>query len=655
MHDVQEKLFVLELSGGGRMFSANADGTDVKDIVTRCAHPDGIAVDVENGHVYWTNMGDPPVNDGSIERADLDGGNRVTIVPSGMTFTPKQLKFERTSRKLYWCDREGMRVMRCDLDGSNVETLVRTGEGDEDRRDQTRWCVGIAVDPEGEQLYWSQKGPTKAGLGKILRAGLELPAGERPSDRSDIEVLFDGLPEPIDLELDQTTRMLYWTDRGDPPRGNTVNRAPMDVKEGPRKPPEILARHLMEGIGIALDRGRARMFATDLAGSVYVAGLDGSNPKRLLAAQGNLAGIAYAELAPARPENGARRLRIGVREGRGAPAAVAGPHLRTRLTETFGIEHPIVMGGMMWVGRAELVAAVANAGALGCLTALTQPTPEALTHEIARCRELTDKPFAVNLTMLPSIAPPPYAEYRDAIIEAGVPIVETAGNSPAEHVPHFKAAGIKMIHKTTSVRQALAAQRLGVDAISVDGFDCAGNPGEDDVPGLVLIPAVVDALDIPVIASGGFADARGMVAALALGADGVNMGTRFMCTAESPIHERIKQEIVAADERQTDLIFRSFHNTERVHRNSISQQVIEIERAGGTFEDVRPLVSGARGRLVYENGDPEAGLWCTGLSQALIHDVPTCAELVHRLIDEAAVLMTDRFGALLSMPARAHR
>jgi hypothetical protein len=303
MREVQERLFVLELSGGGRVFSVNPDGSDQKDIVSRCGHPDGIAVDVENGHVYWTNMGNPPVNDGSIERADLDGGNRTTIVPRGGTHTPKQLKLERASRKLYWCDREGMRVMRCDLDGANVETLVQTGGGDEDRRDATRWCVGIAVDPEGGHIYWTQKGADNAGHGKILRAGIEMPAGDTAANRSDIEVLFNGLPEPIDLDLDLTTRSLYWTDRGDPPRGNTVNRASMDVTSGPRKPPEILARGLMEGIGLALDRGRARMFATDFAGSVYVADLDGSNPRTILFAQGNLTGIAYAELAP---QNAAR-------------------------------------------------------------------------------------------------------------------------------------------------------------------------------------------------------------------------------------------------------------------------------------------------------------------------------------------------------------
>ena len=295
-----ERLFVLELSGGGRVFSVNPDGSDRKDIVTGCPYPDGIAVDAENRHLYWTNMGRPPVNDGSIERADLDGGNRTTIVAPGVTFTPKQLYLDAASRKLYWSDREGMRVMRCDLDGSNVETLVQTGDGDEDRRDETRWCVGIAVDRERQHVYWTQKGPSDAGLGKILRAGLELPEGDTPADRSDIEVLYDGLPEPIDLELDLTTRTLYWTDRGDPPHGNTINRAPMDAGSGPRTAPEILATHLMEGIGLALDPGRGRIFATDLGGTIYTAELDGSNPRQLLAAQGNLTGIAYAELPPVR-------------------------------------------------------------------------------------------------------------------------------------------------------------------------------------------------------------------------------------------------------------------------------------------------------------------------------------------------------------------
>ncbi|XAY07261.1 NADH:quinone reductase [Paraconexibacter sp. AEG42_29] len=321
--------------------------------------------------------------------------------------------------------------------------------------------------------------------------------------------------------------------------------------------------------------------------------------------------------------------------------------MKTRFTETFGIEHPIVQGGMQWVGRAELVAAVANAGALGCITALTQPTPEDLTKEIARCRELTDKPFGVNLTILPSITPPPYAEYAQAIVEAGVKIVETAGNNPVEFLKIFKPAGIKTIHKATTVRHALKAQSIGVDAVSIDGLDCAGHPGEDDVPGLVLIPAAADQLDCVLIASGGIADARGLVAALALGADAVNMGTRFMCTVESPIHDNIKQHLVQADERQTDLIFRSYRNTARVAKNSVSQQVIEIEKEGRPFEDVRDLVSGARGKTVYETGDPDAGIWSAGLCQGLIHDVPTCAELVDRMMTEAEAIIADRLNAFV--------
>jgi sugar lactone lactonase YvrE len=288
-------LFVLELSGDGRVFSVNPDGSDKKVIVTGCRHPDGVAVDVTAGHVYWTNMGLPPVNDGSIERVELDGSNRTMIVASGVTFTPKQLHFEAVDQKLYWGDREGMRVMRCDLDGSNVETLVQTGQGDDERRDQTRWCVGVAVDPASGHLYWTQKGPSDAGLGRILRAGIDIPAGDTASDRNDIEVLFKGLPEPIDLELDLAARMLYWTDRGDPPRGNTVNRAPMEATNG-RAEPEILSRHLMEGIGIALDPRGSRMFVTDLGGTVYEADLDGSNRREILLAQGNLTGIAYAVL-----------------------------------------------------------------------------------------------------------------------------------------------------------------------------------------------------------------------------------------------------------------------------------------------------------------------------------------------------------------------
>jgi DNA-binding beta-propeller fold protein YncE len=290
-----EKLFVLEASGGGQLFSINPDGSGRTTIVTGCTVPDGVAVDVDAGHIYWTNMGVPPANDGSIERVDLDGRNRTTIVPSGGTYTPKQLHFDSVGRKLYWGDREGMRVMRCDLDGSKVETLVQTGQDGEDRRDETKWCVGVAVDHVGGHLYWTQKGPSDAGLGRILRAGIDVPAGESAAHRSDIEVVFKDLPEPIDLEIEHTTRTLYWTDRGDPPHGNTVNRAALDdlgVNE-----PEIVAHHLMEGIGIALDPAHDRMFVTDLGGNVWAAALDGSGQRPIRAVQGNLTGIAYAELA----------------------------------------------------------------------------------------------------------------------------------------------------------------------------------------------------------------------------------------------------------------------------------------------------------------------------------------------------------------------
>jgi NAD(P)H-dependent flavin oxidoreductase YrpB (nitropropane dioxygenase family) len=327
--------------------------------------------------------------------------------------------------------------------------------------------------------------------------------------------------------------------------------------------------------------------------------------------------------------------------------------LKTRFTELFGIEHPIVQGGMQWVGRAELVAAVANGGGLGFITALTQPTPAKLTEEIARCRSLTDKPFGVNLTILPAINPPPYAEYRQAIIEAGIKIVETAGNKPIEHVEEFKKHGIKVIHKCTSVRHGLSAERMGVDAISIDGFECAGHPGEDDVPGLILIPAAADKIKIPMIASGGFGDARGLVAALALGAEGVNMGTRFMATVESPIHENIKQQIVANDERATELIFRTMHNTSRVAKNVISTQVVAMEREGAKFEDVRELVAGTRGRSVYEVGDNDAGIWSAGQVQGLIHDIPTCADLIHRIVREAEEIIQGRLAGMVARKAMA--
>ncbi|WP_207918914.1 NAD(P)H-dependent flavin oxidoreductase [Saccharopolyspora karakumensis] len=322
--------------------------------------------------------------------------------------------------------------------------------------------------------------------------------------------------------------------------------------------------------------------------------------------------------------------------------------LRTRFTEEFGVEHPIVQGGMQWVGRAELVAAVANAGALGMITALTQPTPEDLVKEIARCRDLTDKPFGVNLTILPAITPPPYAEYRQAIIESGVTIVETAGSNPADQVAAFKPAGVKVLHKCTSVRHALKAQQLGVDGVSIDGFECAGHPGEDDIPGLVLIPRAADELTIPIIASGGLADARGLVAALALGADGVNMGTRFMCTQESPIHDDVKKRITEAGERDTELIFRPLRNTARVASNSVSREVVAKLDDGGAFEDVRELVAGARGRQVYEQGDTELGIWSVGMVQGLINDVPTVGDLVDRIVTEAGELIHDRLGKFVA-------
>ena len=306
--------------------------------------------------------------------------------------------------------------------------------------------------------------------------------------------------------------------------------------------------------------------------------------------------------------------------------------ITTKFTETFGVEHPVVQGGMQWVGRAELVAAVANSGALGFITALTQPTPADLAKEIAKCRDLTDKPFGVNLTILPTINPPPYDEYRQVIVDAGIKIVETAGSNPAPHLPMFHDNGIKVLHKCTSVRHAVKAQSLGVDGISIDGFECAGHPGEDDIPGLVLIPAAAAKIDIPMIASGGFADGRGLVAALALGADGINMGSRFMCTAESAIHQNVKEAIVAGSELDTEMIFRPLRNTARVASNAVSREVVEILNSGGQFEDVKDLVAGSRGVKVYEIGDLDAGIWSVGTAMGLINDIPTCrrAGVTHR-------------------------
>jgi DNA-binding beta-propeller fold protein YncE len=294
---VTGRIFFLDL-GGGRVLSANPDGSDLKTIVVEGRKlPDGLVVDSAARHLYWTNMGALTANDGSILRSDLDGRNITTIVAPGGTFTPKQMQIEKKTGKLYWCDREGMRVMRANIDGSNIETLVDTSEGDpRPGRDLRKWCVGIAVDPARSKFYWTQKGADKAGQGRIFRANIELPEGQTPANRRDIELLYDNLPEPIDLDLDIAHRVMYWTDRGDPPRGNTVNRAPMDPTTGNRKDPEILISHLMEGIGIALDVPHNRMFITDLAGTVYSANLDGSNKRTLLFAEGNLTGIAYVEI-----------------------------------------------------------------------------------------------------------------------------------------------------------------------------------------------------------------------------------------------------------------------------------------------------------------------------------------------------------------------
>lgn len=321
--------------------------------------------------------------------------------------------------------------------------------------------------------------------------------------------------------------------------------------------------------------------------------------------------------------------------------------MKTRVTEMLGIKYPIIQGGMQWVGRAELASAVSNAGGLGILTALTQPTPEDLYREIQRCHEMTDKPFGVNLTILPTINPVPYAEYADAAIRGGIKVIETAGRSPEEFMPLFKANGVRVIHKCTSVRHSLKAQSLGVDAVSVDGFECAGHPGEDDITNLILLPVAKAVMDIPMIASGGIGDAQGLVAAFALGAEGINMGTRFVATKEAPVHENVKQAMVDADERQTALIFRSLNNTARVFRNGIAKQVLEIEgRDGKTdFADLQPLVAGVRGRTsVLEEGDIEDGIWSAGMVIGLINDIPSCQELLDRMVSDAKAIIKARLS-----------
>ena len=321
--------------------------------------------------------------------------------------------------------------------------------------------------------------------------------------------------------------------------------------------------------------------------------------------------------------------------------------LKTRITDLFGIEHPVIQGGMQWVGYAELVSAVSNAGALGILTALTQPTPEDLVKEIERTRKMTDKPFGVNLTVLPTINPPPYEEYAQAIVGSGVKIVETAGRSPEPFMELFKEYDVKVIHKCTSVRHALKAQSVGVSAITIDGFECAGHPGEDDIPSLVLLPQAAEALDVPVAGCGGFSDAKSMVAALALGGEAIVMGTRFMATKEAGIHQNVKEKMTEADELSTNLMFRTMHNTARVFKNSISDQVVEIESTGSaSFEDVKDLVAGQRGRVVFEEGDLEHGIWSAGISVARVKDVPTCKEMVARLVSEAEEIIDGRLQSV---------
>jgi nitronate monooxygenase len=322
--------------------------------------------------------------------------------------------------------------------------------------------------------------------------------------------------------------------------------------------------------------------------------------------------------------------------------------IKTRITELLGVERPIVQGGMQSVGYAELAAAVSNAGGFGILTALTQPTPQALAAEIKRCRAMTDKPFGVNLTVLPMMRVPDYGGYVQAAIDGGIKVMETAGTQ--ELFPYWeimKAAGQKIVHKCTSVRHSLSAERKGVDAISIDGFECAGHPGEDDIPGLILIPAAADKVKIPLLASGGFGDGRGLVAALALGAEGINMGTRFCATREAPIHDNVKQAYVANDERGTNLIFRSLHNTARVGKSAVSDEVARrLAIPGAKFEDVRELVSGAKGAELLRNGDLSMGVFWAGMVQGLIHDIPTVKELLDRIMAEAESIIHGRLAGL---------
>ena len=324
--------------------------------------------------------------------------------------------------------------------------------------------------------------------------------------------------------------------------------------------------------------------------------------------------------------------------------------LKTRFTELFGVQHPIVQGGMQWVGRAELVAAVANAGALGFITALTQPTPDDLAKEIRRCREMTDQPFGVNLTFLPAFAQPPYPEYIRAIIEGGIKIVETAGNNPQKYLPAMKEAGIKVIHKCTSVRHSVKAEAIGCDAVSVDGFECGGHPGEDDVPNFILLPRAAEELKIPFVASGGMADGRSLVAALALGAEGINMGTRFIATKDAPVHQNVKDALVRASELDTRLIMRPLRNTERVLNNDAVQRLIAKEREMGdklSFADIAAEVAGVYPKIMRD-GDMDAGGWSCGMVAGLIHDIPTVKELIDRIMAEAETIIARRLEGFLA-------
>ncbi|PBK02665.1 NAD(P)H-dependent flavin oxidoreductase [Pseudomonas abyssi] len=323
--------------------------------------------------------------------------------------------------------------------------------------------------------------------------------------------------------------------------------------------------------------------------------------------------------------------------------------MKTRITELFGIEHPIIQGGMHWVGFAELAAAVSNAGGLGTITGLTQKTPADLANEIAKCRELTDKPFAVNLTFLPTVNAPDYPGYIEAIVKGGVKIVETAGRSPQEYMPALKDAGIKVIHKCTSVRHSLKAQSIGCDAVSVDGFECGGHPGEDDIPNMILLPRAAEELEIPFVASGGMADGRSLVSAMALGAEGMNMGTRFIATKEAPVHENVKQAIVAASELDTRLVMRPLRNTERVLNNAAVERIVEKEKALGdklTFADIIDEVAGVYPRIM-QNGEMDLGAWSCGMVAGLIHDIPSCEDLIERIMKQAEGIIRERLQSML--------